>query len=215
MAKTTAPILSLGASGTIAKTMVYSTWRGIPYVRRHLIPSNPNTVGQQATRNVFTTMSAMWKVAPALLTTPWDTFATGRPFLGRNAFIGQNVKAMRGEVDADLFIGSPGARGGLPPDSVVSAPTSGTLTLTFVNPALPTGWTLVAAIGIAFPDQDPAAAFVGPTVAAQDVSDPFDTVVIAGLTNVLHQFRGWLQWTKPDGATAYSASLAGTDTPAA
>lgn len=213
MAKTTAPILSLGASGTIAKTMVYSSWRGIPYVRRHLIPSNPNTVGQQATRNVFTTMSAMWKVAPALLTTPWDTFATGRPFLGRNAFIGQNVKLMRGEVDANLFVGSPGARGGLPPDSIVSTPGSTQLSIAFTNPAAPTGWTLVGAIAIAFPDQDPAAVFVGPTVAAEDVAAPQDTVVLTGLALVLMQVRAWLQWTKPDGATAYSASLATTDTP--
>ncbi len=213
MAKTTAPILSLGASGTIAKTMVYSSWRGIPYVRRHLIPSNPNTVGQQATRNVFTTMSAMWKVAPALLTTPWDTFATGRPFLGRNAFIGQNVKAMRAEVDAALFVGSPGARGGLPPDSIISTPGVGTISVAFTNPSIPTGWTLVAAVAIVFPDQDPAAAFVGPTTAGEDTVTPFDTVLLSSLDTVLHQVRAWLQWTKPDGATAYSASINDTATP--
>ncbi len=213
MAKTTAPILSLGASGTIAKTMVYSTWRGIPYVRRHLIPSNPNTTAQQATRNVFTTMSAMWKVAPALLSTPWDTFATGRAFLGRNAFIGQNVKAMRAEVDANNFIGSPGARGGLPPDSIIATPGVGTISIAFTNPAVPTGWTLIAAVGIAFPDQDPALAFVGPTTAGEDTAAPQDTVLLSSLDTVLHQVRAWLQWTKPDGATAYSASINATATP--
>lgn len=213
MAKTTAPILSLGASGTIAKTMVFSNWRGIPYVRRHLIPSNPNTAGQQSTRNVFTTMSAMWKVAPALATAPWDTFATGRPFLGRNAFIGQNVAAMRGDADMTDLVGSPGARGGLPPDSISAAAGVGSITVTFTNPAVPTGWTLEAAVAIALPDQDPAAAFVGPTVAAEDAVTPFDTVTLNGLDTVLHQVRGWLRWTKPDGQTAYSASVADTATP--
>src|SRR3546814_12612164 len=84
MAKTTAPLLSFGADGQIAKTMVYSKWKGIPYVRRHVVPANPQTVAQQLTRTTFSQLREMWKIAPAIAQLPWDTFAIGRPFLGLN-----------------------------------------------------------------------------------------------------------------------------------
>lgn len=213
MAKTTAPILSFGATGTVAKTVVFSRWRGIPYARRHVIPANPNTVDQQATRNVFKTMVEMWKVAGTLAVAPWDAFATGRPFVGRNAFIGQNIEVMRGETDMDLFIGSPGARGGLPPTSIALTAGTGDITVDFTNPTPPTGWAITGAVAVAFPDQDPTSPFAGPIVEAEDASTPFDQVVLSGLATSLHQVRAWLVWSKPDGTTAYSASLADTETP--
>src|SRR5690606_27546113 len=88
MGKTTAPLLSFDASGTLAKTVVYSRWRGISYARRHVIPANPRTIPQQFNRLAFATLREMWKVAPPAAQAPWDAFATGRPFTGMNAFIG-------------------------------------------------------------------------------------------------------------------------------
>lgn len=213
MAKTTAPLLSFGASGTIAKTAVFSTWRGVPYARRHVIPANPNSTGQQATRNVFKTMTEAWKVAGALAVAPWNAFATGRPFVGRNAFIGQNVEVLRAEADMTNFIGSPGARGGLPPNSIALTAGVGEITVDFTNPTAPTGWAITDAIAIAFPDQDPADTFVGPYTEGNDGATPFNQVVLTGLDTVLHQVRAWLVWSKPDGSVAYSASLADTETP--
>jgi len=43
MARTTAPLFSLDASGTIAKAITFSKWRGRQYVRRHAIPKNPQS----------------------------------------------------------------------------------------------------------------------------------------------------------------------------
>jgi len=212
MAKPTAPLLSFGASGTIAKTAVYSKWRGVPYVRRHVIPSNPNTTSQQSTRTVFRTTTEMWKVAGSLSVAPWNAFATGRPFLGRNAFIGQNVAQLRGETDMNLFIGSPGAGGGLPPTSIALTPGSGDITVDFTNPTAPTGWSLVSAIAVAFPDQDPSLTFIGPITEGEDATT-MNQVVLSGLDTVSHQVAAWLEWTKPDGTTAYSASLLDQATP--
>lgn len=208
MAKTTAPLLSLGASGTIAKTAVFSKWRGIPYVRQHVIPANPNTAGQQATRNVFRTMSEAWKLMPTLGVNPWNAFATGRPFVGRNAFIGQNVAAMRGEVDMDLGVGSPGAKGGLPPTGIaITTAASLGIEVDATAPAVPTGWTVTTGTLLVWPDQDPAIAFVGPFVADSDV-DP-TALAVTGLTAVNYQVRAWLVWAKPDTSVAYSVALAG------
>ena len=51
MAKTTGPLFSLEASGTIAKTITYSRWKGRPYTRVRVIPLNPYHVDQVAARN--------------------------------------------------------------------------------------------------------------------------------------------------------------------
>lgn len=213
MAKTTAPLLSLSASGTLADTLTYSRWRGVRYVRQRVIPANPNTTAQAATRNVFTMLSTFFKFMGTLAVAPWTAFATGRPFLDRNAFMGQNTEALRSDADMTDLIGSPGAGGGPPPDSIAAAAGVGTITVTFVNPTPPTGWSILAAVAIAVPDQDPAIAFVGPVTEAEDAVTPFDTVVLSGLDTVLHQVRGWIRWQKPDLSIAYSVSLADTATP--
>jgi hypothetical protein len=66
MARTTAPLLGFNATGQIAKTMVYGTWRGVKYARRYVIPGNPQTAAQQTTRTTFATLREMWKLMPAI-----------------------------------------------------------------------------------------------------------------------------------------------------
>lgn len=46
MAKVTGPLQSFGASGQIAKSIVFGSWKGIAWVRRHVIPANPQSSGQ-------------------------------------------------------------------------------------------------------------------------------------------------------------------------
>lgn len=50
MAKLKAPLLSFGASGQIAKSLVYFAWKGLNVVRQHVVPANPNTASQQTQR---------------------------------------------------------------------------------------------------------------------------------------------------------------------
>jgi len=50
VAKLKAPLLSLGASGAIGKTLVYLPWKGIDAVREYVIPSNPKTTKQMTQR---------------------------------------------------------------------------------------------------------------------------------------------------------------------
>lgn len=54
MAKLKAPLLSLGASGQIAKSLVYFPWKGLNLVREYVIPSNPQTSGQTTQRSYVT-----------------------------------------------------------------------------------------------------------------------------------------------------------------
>jgi hypothetical protein len=79
MAKTIAPLFSLGASGQIGKTLVYMTWKGIKDVRQYVIPANPRTAGQQAQRSRFSDAVTAWHEdgysAPDV--SAWNRYATG------------------------------------------------------------------------------------------------------------------------------------------
>ena len=58
MAKATAPLFSLGATGAFAKTMVFDR-RG--YVRKYVIPTNPKTSAQADIRIPFAGVAAVIK----------------------------------------------------------------------------------------------------------------------------------------------------------
>ena len=72
MAKTTGPLFSLEASGTVGKTVTYSHWKGRPYVRRRVIPLNPFETDQVAARNRIRSVAngMSWCSKTALKTTP-------------------------------------------------------------------------------------------------------------------------------------------------
>jgi len=212
MAKVTGPLLSLGAGGSIAKTQVYSTWKGRPYVRRHVIPSNPDTSEQRLTRNLFTWANNVWKNSPAGLTDPWNLFATGQVLTGRNAFVGKNVKAMREETDLDLMVFSPGAKGGVAPSTVVATGGNDSISVAITAPAVPTGWTLVRSWAACLPQQDPQTGVAYIPVVASAAANPW-TVDLTGLLDAtLYEVGAWLEWEKPDESIAYSASLNDTAT---
>lgn len=210
MAKVTAPLLSMGARGQIGGSMVLAKWRGIDYARQYVKPANPQTEAQQANRKRFALLREMHKLAPGTLRDPWDAFAKGRPFTGVNKFVGENVRVLKGETDMALFIASPGAAGGVPPQAVAGAdganPGEVTVTIT-VSDQLPTGWTVDSVAAVAFPNQDPAGFFTGPLVAGT-AEAPADEVTLAGLPAAGEVVvAGWVVYTKPDGSKAYSVSL--------
>jgi len=208
MSKVTAPLLSFGASGQVGKSIVFGTWRGVKYARRHVIPGNPNTTAQQVQRNSFATLRDMWKRATADAVAPWDTYAKGRPFTGMNAFIGQNRKAITTDANMQAFVGSPGAGGGLPLVAFSAAPGAGAgeIDVTYTEPSAPTDWTLVKTWFGFFPDQAPDDAFVGPFDTQSIVAGSgTDTITVDPST--LTVIAAWTEWTKPDGSTAYGPSL--------
>ena len=215
MAKPTAPLLSFGASGTIAKTMVYSKWKGRPYVRRHVIPANPQTTAQTLTRDAFASAAQIWKIAGPLLRSPWDRFATGQVLTGRNAFQGRYVSENRGETDLLSWNMSPGAKGGLPLVSMVpTSPGVNDILLTCVTPTPPTGWTVTSTVGVVIRDQDPQTGILYTTSEDEDVGGLLP--LIPGLTTaVLYVCGAWIKWAKPDGSVAYGPSILDSGTPTA
>ena len=59
MAKTTGPLLSISASGTVANTLTYVASRGQNIVRALVTPANPQTIGQSMARIVLVASGAM------------------------------------------------------------------------------------------------------------------------------------------------------------
>jgi hypothetical protein len=174
-----------------------------------VIPGNPQTAAQTTTRTTFATLREMWKLLATDGRAPWDAFATGRQFLGLNAFVGENMRVVRGDANFNDFLGSPGARGGLPPTSMVGSTGSGSgeVDATFVLPTPPAGWTQDNIIAMAFPDQDPALDFGGPMVVGIE-ANPTLVVTLGSLgSGVACQVAGWVEWTKPNGQKAYSVSI--------
>lgn len=213
MAKVTAPLLSFGAAGTIAKVQTYATWRGVPYARKHVIPANPRSTGQTLTRDIFANLNTRWKQGGPLMRAPWDRFAVGQKFVGRNSYMGKNVAALRGDLLMTDYIGSPGAKGGLPPATLVLTTVAANgIEAVITAPAPPTGWTLQAAVATCLVDQTPEATVADIVQEGEDlVAAPYQ-VDFTGLLAVDYVVQAWLRWVKPDTSIAYGASISDTIT---
>lgn len=216
MPKTTAPLLSFDARGQIAKTQVYSSWKGIAYARRYTVPANPRTVKQTANRAIWQLLNQAWLYAPASVQAAFNTFAVGKPLTGRNKFFSENQKLLATDPTAtDLtgFVFSPGARGGLPPVSVVATPGDDLLDVAIGVPVIPSGWSVTSTVACAIVNQDPTDAFDTTFVADVETVAP-GTNQITGLTGgTEYVVGGFIVWERPDGLVAYSISLTTTGTP--
>lgn len=212
MAKVTGPLLSLGGSGQIAKTQVYSKWRGISYVRQRVIPANPNTIPQQHTRGVQSWLQATWKLLDPAVQAIFTAYAKGKPLTDRNAFMKFNMTPLRGvgtvyAADCTGAVFSPGVAGGLAVPAVAAASGgAGLLTLTLTAPDLPAGWAIVDSIAVALLDKTVWNSADYTTHYSHDATAGY-APTFAGLAAGTYDVFGIFKYTKPDGSFAYSPSL--------
>jgi len=89
MARVSGPLMSVGASGTFAKTLTYATWKGRSYVRQRVIPANPKTSSQTGIRAMFGYVAAAWAGIAALSKATWDAAAVARGISAFNAYASQ------------------------------------------------------------------------------------------------------------------------------
>lgn len=205
MAKLTGPLLSLNAKGQIGKTIVPFNWRGIKAARQYVVPANPQTTDQTVTRDIFSYLSTVWKLLDSNVQDPWTYYAQGQKFYNRNAFMGQNVKALRGQTDLTAAIFSPGAKGGIPVASIAASDGgSQEIDVTLGQPTLPTGWTITAGIAVAMVSGDPSSGASSTTYAAAETSSPFNPAItaIAGTFDVW----GFFKYAKADSSIAFGPS---------
>lgn len=212
MARVGGPLLSLSASGTIGKALVYAQWKGLPYARSHVTPANPNSTAQQETRGAFKYISDQYKLSPAIFREPWEAAVSGRALTAQNLVIQQNLPILQTASDNSGFIFSPGARGGLPPASIVITPGNDQLTVDVTPPSAPPGWTLTAAQVAAIPDQDPHDPIIGRIAAGEDLTSTYSVVLTGLLSAQLYHVGAWLKWLTDTGFIAYSIAVTGDGT---
>jgi hypothetical protein len=208
MAAVTAPLLSFGASGQIAKTQVYSSWKGRPYVRRYVTPANPQSTEQSITRNTFSWLNSVWKIAPADFRTAWTVAAKGQVLTDRNLWIKKNLAVLRSMADLTGIIMSPGAKGGLV-GTVVITPGNDLITVDGTPPdPLPAGWTVKRMIAAVIRQQDPASGLLYEITTMDDLTDPYSVVFTALESVQAYMVGAWFEYQKSALATdlAYGPS---------
>jgi hypothetical protein len=206
MAKTTAPLLSFEGSGQIAKTLVYSSWKGRSYSRRYVVPANPQTAEQSLTRNTFRWLNDVWKFMPANAVAAWVMYGNSNRFTDRNGFIKINNGPLREETDLVNMTLSPSAGSGLIAANVTPTPAAGQITVALTAPSLPAGWTIVEAVAACIRDQDPQTeAFY--TVTSGVDATPAYSIVLSGLTAADYLVGGWFKYLKANGDFAYGQSV--------
>ena len=114
VAKLVAPLFSFSARGQLAKTLVYSGWKGIDDVRSYVVPANPRSAGQQSQRSYFTDGVDLWHDTG--LTdddvTAWNRYSSTlpRPQSGFNAFVSSVIGLrMAGISKANIAMGFDGS----------------------------------------------------------------------------------------------------------
>lgn len=213
MSKTVAPLLSFGASGQIAKTQVYASWKGRAYARRYVIPANPRSTAQTETRNTFKFLNAVWRYMPASAIGAWDLLAKNNRVVNRNSWIAQNLSILLSASNLDDLTMSPAAGGGLPSGGSTFTAGATKITVATTAPALPAGWTITAMHCMAIKDQDPQTGTSYVVSAASDNTSPYSIDITGLTTGDIYQVGAWLEYVNAAGNTVYGVNDRGTATP--
>lgn len=210
MATLTGPLLSLGARKSIAKTVTYSSWKGVPYARSRVIPANPDTVDQQETRSTFAWLQHVWSYMPSLVQQSWDAYAQGQPMTGRNAFSKFNVSDLRSESDLTNFIMAPAAKSGPVAAGAVFTGGNDQVTIDITAPSLPVGWTIYSGIGAVIRQQDPQSGILYQMSADEDLTSTYQVILTSLASAQTYVCGAWFKYNKPDGSFAYGPAIQGT-----
>lgn len=93
MARTKFSALFSDALGKVGD-IVCSKWKGIPYVRRRVDPSNPRSGKQMRVRYVMAMSLSLWQSIKAWADAPWNVSASGYAMSGYNQFMSQCIDAL-------------------------------------------------------------------------------------------------------------------------
>lgn len=95
MVKVIGPLGGFGASGSLAGTIVFSQWKGRPYVRRLVKPSNPRSGGQVGVRAMWKFEAQNWAALTVAEKQTWEAGADTKVILPFNEYVSVNQKRWR------------------------------------------------------------------------------------------------------------------------
>lgn len=136
MVKVAGPAFSLDASGTLGDAIVFSKWKGRPYVRERVIPSNPKSDGQKAMRAMLTFLAQQWAAQSGADQDTWEDPADAEVISQFNAFTKSGLKRWRNFTPPGITypIGSTGTEATLNDWTATAGVRSVTISQTITTP---------------------------------------------------------------------------------
>jgi len=95
MVKVYGPLMSMDASGTLAKAITFSKWKGRNYVRSRVVPHNPKSGSQVGVRSMFKFLATQWDGQTAPDKASWEDRAKQTIISPFNAFMAFNQSRWR------------------------------------------------------------------------------------------------------------------------
>lgn len=92
MVKVNGPMFSLDASGTLGDAITFSKWKGRPYVRERVIPSNPKSGAQVGRRAMFRFLTQAWNALSSANKATYQDLADQKVASPFNAYISYNME---------------------------------------------------------------------------------------------------------------------------
>lgn len=187
MAKVTLPLISVDASGSLGKSIVFGNWRGVRYARQHVTPAQPRTNAQVAQRNLLRWVVRAWQYLPAVGQNGWIEAARNTSLTGYNLFSKRNLQLLNGETAISNVVVSPGQSGATNVESLSASYAAGEISWSATLGSTIPGTQVVAVHVIAFVQQNPYGDFVPPVRVSSDSTSPY-----AGAVTVDAAEQAWV-----------------------
>lgn len=108
MAKVTGPLFSLDARNSVGNAIVFSSWKGVNYVRARVIPKNPKSDLQVAIRALIKAATEAWKNEDSPIDSAYkaayNTAAEGQRYSGFNLYVKDSVGKNEGSDYSSPFV---------------------------------------------------------------------------------------------------------------
>lgn len=98
MARTTGPLLSMDASGSVGNSITFAKWKGRNYVRRYAVPANPRSIAQTSIRTAMKYYTALWKEYTAQLEADYIESAQSQKISPFNAWTRAGMKNWKSSI---------------------------------------------------------------------------------------------------------------------
>jgi hypothetical protein len=92
MVKLDGPCMSMGARGTLGKTLTFAKTGKTAYAKKHFIPANPKTPGQTGVRMMVTFLTQIWSTLTDADKSSWTPFAEMFGLSLYHAFLKENCR---------------------------------------------------------------------------------------------------------------------------
>jgi len=122
MAKVKTPLLSFSASGSVADSITFSSWKGINVVKKWFKPANPRTVLQVNVRTALSLSIAKYQELTAPQKTAYDVGAEGTGKSGANLAVQRMMDAYVAQLTTAVTPLSLTNTGNYPDEVIVWSP---------------------------------------------------------------------------------------------